>query len=58
MCYIVRETRVYKYNDTPIDITQQRAGVAEAMKARIQALVDIKKVAEEQEAAEPGPTDH
>ena len=47
-----------KYNDNPFDIQDQKPGMPDDMKARIQALVDIKKVAEEQEAAEPGPTDH
>jgi hypothetical protein len=47
-----------KYNDDPFDSQGQKPGMPDDMKARIQALVDIKKVAEEQEAAEPGPTGH
>jgi hypothetical protein len=47
-----------KYNNDPFDLQGQTPGMRDDMKKFIQALVDIKEVAEEQKAAEAGPTHH
>jgi hypothetical protein len=56
--YIGGDSCGSKYNNNPFDSQGQKPGMLDDMKARIRASVDIKKVAKEQEAAQPGPTNH